>query len=157
MYNRITAYANKVFKLYKLLSEVTDKRQKPQIPTAKTVASITSMHFANLGSLNCLSQEIERKGLKKEIPSVSTIARSADTMDLDKIREAGRKIYQAARGKKMLSPFHGMWVGIVDGHEQITSAYCKCPYCKERIVTKKNGQKELQYYHQYTAFILAGP
>jgi len=78
-------------------------------------------------------------------------------MDLDKIRDAGREIYKTARKKKMLSSCHGMWVGVVDGHEQVTSPYCKCPYCKTRTVTKKNGQKELQYYHQYTAFILAGP
>jgi len=57
----------------------------------------------------------------------------------------------------MLSPYCGMWVGIVDGHEQTTSKYHKCSHCKSRIVTKKGGVKEVQYYHEFTAFILAGP
>jgi len=50
-----------------------------------------------------------------------------------------------------------MWVGVVDGHEQITTPYCRCPYCKKRTVTKKGGVKDVQYYHEFTAFILAGP
>ncbi len=50
-----------------------------------------------------------------------------------------------------------MWVGVVDDHEQIATPYCKCPYCKSRIVTKKGGVKDVQYYHEFTAFILAGP
>ena len=52
------------------------------------------MQFTNLGSLNNLSQEIAYKNFKK---AISTIARSAD----------------------MLDSCHGMWVGVVDGHEQI--------------------------------------
>ena len=57
----------------------------------------------------------------------------------------------------MLESYHGMRVGVVDGHEQITYSYCKCKYCKSRIVTKKDGVKDIQYYHEFTAFILAGP
>jgi len=115
------------------------------------------MQFSNLGSLNSLSQAISVKNLKKDIPSVSTIARSADSINLEEIRGVGIEIYKKARKSKMLDPCHGMWVGVVDGHEQITSPYCKCPYCKSRIVTKKDGVKDIQYYHEFTAFILAGP
>ncbi|MBA7508082.1 hypothetical protein ES705_00002 [subsurface metagenome] len=46
---------------------------------------------------------------------------------------------------------------VVDAHEQITTPYCRCPYCKKRTVTKKGGVKDVQYYHEFTAFILAGP
>ena len=112
------------------------------------------MHFTNQGSLNNLSQEIAYKNFKKDIPSVSTIARVADTMDLEEIRGVGIEIYAKARKSKMLDPCYGMWVGVVDGHEQITSPYCKCPYCKSRTVTKKDGVKDIQYYHEFTAFIL---
>ncbi|GAH07593.1 unnamed protein product, partial [marine sediment metagenome] len=132
------------------------KRLKPQIPTVKIVVAIIIMHFTNQGSLNNLSQEIAYKNFKKDIPSVSTIARTADTMDLEEIRRIGIEIYARARKKKMLESCYGMWVGVVDGHEQITSPYCKCPYCKSRTVTRKDGVKEIQYYHQFTAFILAG-
>jgi len=57
----------------------------------------------------------------------------------------------------MLSDCYGMWAGVVDAHKQITTPSCKCSYCKKRTVTKKGGVKEVQYYHQFTAFILAGP
>ena len=157
MYKKLIAYSNKIFNLFSIIVSITDGRLKPQIPTVKIVAAIIIMHFTNQGSLNNLSQEIAYKNFKADIPSVSTIARTADTMDLEEIRGVGIEIYARARKKKMLEPCHGMWVGVVDGHEQIVSPYCKCKYCKSRIVTKKGGVKEIQYYHEFTAFILAGP
>lgn len=157
MYRKLLRYSNKIFNLFSIITSITDGRLKPQIATAKITAAITIMHFSNLGSLNSLSQAISVKNLKKAVPSVSTIARVADSMDLDKIRSVGIEIYQKARKSKMLSPYCGMWVGIVDGHEQTTSKYHRCPHCKSRIVTKKGGVKEVQYYHEFTAFILAGP
>ena len=157
MYKKLIAYSNKIFNLFSIIVSITDGRLKPQIPTVKIVAAIIIMHFTNQGSLNNLSQEIAYKNFKAEIPSVSTIARTADTMNLEEIRGVGIEIYARARKKKMLEPCHGMWVGVVDGHEQITSPYCKCKYCKLRIVTRKGGVKDIQYYHEFTAFILAGP
>ncbi len=157
MYRKLIRYSNKIFNLFSIIASITDERLKPQIPTVKIVAAIIVMHFTNQGSLNNLSQEIAYKNFKKDIPSVSTIARVADTMDLEEIRGVGIEIYAKARKSKMLDPCYGMWVGVVDGHEQITSPYCKCPYCKSRTVTKKDGVKDIQYYHEFTAFILAGP
>ena len=157
MYKKLIAYSNKIFNLFSAIASITDERLKPQIATVKIVAAITVMHFTNLGSLNSLSQAISLNNLKKEIPSVSTIARTADTMDTEEIRSVGIEIYAKARKKKMLEACHGMWVGVVDGHEQTTSPYCKCKYCKSRIVTRKGGVKDIQYYHEFTAFILAGP
>ncbi len=157
MFRKLIRYSNKIFDLFTIIASVTDERIKAQIPTVKIVAAIIIMHFTNQGSLNSLSQEIAFKKLKACVPSVSTIARTADTMDLEEIRRVGLAIYKKARAKKMLKSYHGMWVGVVDGHEQITSAYCKCEYCKSRTVTRKDGVKDIQYYHEFTAFILAGP
>ncbi len=157
MYKKLIRYSDKIFDLFGLIASITDERIKPQIPTVKIVAAMIIMHFTNQGSLNNLSQEIAYKNFKAEIPSVSTIARTADTMDTEEIRGVGMEIYKKARKKKMLDPCHGMWVGVVDGHEQVTSPYCKCKYCKSRTVTKKGDVKEIQYYHEFTAFILAGP
>ena len=157
MYKKLIRYSNKIFNLFSIIATITDERLKPQIATVKIIAAIIVMQFSNLGSLNSLSQAISVKNLKKDIPSVSTIARSADSINLEEIRGVGIEIYKKARKSKMLDPCHGMWVGVVDGHEQITSPYCKCPYCKSRIVTKKDGVKDIQYYHEFTAFILAGP
>jgi hypothetical protein len=153
MFKRIIKYCCKCFNLFKIIDSVSDKRLKPQIGTVKIVTAILAMQFSNLGSLNNLSQALS----SGKYPSVSTIARVADTMNLDEIRNAGRAIYQKARKSKMLSKCYGRWIGIIDGHEITTSKYCKCSHCKSRIVTKKNKVKEYQYYHQFTAFILAGP
>ena len=157
MFKKLIRYSNKIFDLFTAVASITDKRIKAQIPTVKIVAAIIIIHFTNQGSLNNFSQEIANKRLKADIPSVSTIARVADTMDLEEIRAVGMAIYKKARAKKMLKPCHGMWVGVVDGHEQITSPYCKCKYCKSRTVTRKDGVKDIQYYHEFTAFMLAGP
>ena len=157
MFKKLIDYSNKIFDLFTIIALITDGRIKPQIPTVKIITAIIIMCFTNQGSLNGLSQEIAYKRLKGFLPSVSTIARTADSMDLDSVREVGLEIYKKARAKKMLDSCHGMWVGVVDGHEQTTSAYCKCKYCKSRTVTRKDGVKDIQYYHQFVAFILAGP
>ena len=81
MYRKLIAYSNKIFNLFGIISSITDERLKPQIATVKIVATIIIMHFTNLGSLNNLSQEIAFKNLKKDIPSVSTIARIADSLN----------------------------------------------------------------------------
>jgi len=157
MFKKLIDYSNKIFDLFSAVALIADRRIKPQIPTVKIITAIIIMYFTNQGSLHSLSQEIAYKKLKGFLPSISTIARAADSMDLDGIREVGLGIYKKARAAKMLSACHGMWVGVVDGHEQATSAYCKCGYCKERTVTGKDGVKDIQYYHQFVAFILAGP
>ena len=141
MFKRLIRYSNKIFNLFSIIDAITDQRIKPQIPTVKAVAAIIIMYFTNQGSLNSLSQEIAFKKLKADIPSISTIARVADTMDLDKIRDVGLEIYKKARAAKMLEPCHGMWVGVVDGHEQITSPYCKCKYCKKKDRYQKRRHK----------------
>jgi DNA-directed RNA polymerase subunit RPC12/RpoP len=153
MFKRIIKYCSRCFDLFNIMDSVSDKRLKPRIDTIKIVTAIICMQISNLGSLNNLSGAL----LSGKYPSVSTIARVADSMSLEQIRNAGKAIYQKARKSKMLSSYCGKWIGIVDGHEITTSAYCKCGHCRSRIVTKKNKVKEIQYYHQFTAFILARP
>jgi len=150
MFRRIIKYSNKHFSLFKILASITDRRIKPQIKTIKIVTAVICMQFANLGSLNNLSQKL----LTKEYPSVSTIARVADTISLDAIRDVGAYVYKRARKQKMLAPYQGIWIGIVDGHEITVSDYCKCSLCKKRKRKVKNGIK-YEYYHQFSAFVLA--
>ena len=111
------------------------------------------MQLANLGSLNSLSQALAHG----KYPSVSTIARTADSMDLDNIRNVGVGIYKRARKQKMLASYYGMWIGIVDGHEVTVSDFCKCSHCRKRKLKDKHGRIKYQYYHSFSAFILAGP
>jgi hypothetical protein len=151
MFKRIIKYSNRHFSLFKNLSSVTDKRLKPRIDTIKIVTAIICMQISNLGSLNSLSLAYGK------YPSVSTIARSADSVNLDQIRGAAVEVYRRARKQKMLSPYCGMWIGIVDGHEVTVSEFCKCGHCRKRKLKDKNGKVKYQYYHSFTSFILAGP
>ena len=151
MFKRIVKYSNKHFGLFKKLIYITDKRIKPRIATIRIATAIMCMQLSNLGSLNTLSQTLSYG----DYPSVSTIARVSETINLDDIRNIGACIYRKARGSKMLVSYCGMWIGIIDGHEIATSAYCKCGHCKRRKLKTKDGSTKYQYYHQFTAFILA--
>ncbi|MQY75542.1 MAG: hypothetical protein GH148_08475 [Clostridia bacterium] len=111
MYRKLMRYSNKIFNLFSIIATITDKRLKPQIATVKIVTAIIIMQFSNLGSLNSLCQTISLKNLKKAVPSVSTIARAADSLNLEEIRNIGIEIYARARKSKMLSSCYGMWVG----------------------------------------------
>ena len=148
MFRRAIRYSRNYFGLFDKLKNITDGRIKPRIATIKVAIAIFSIQLANLGSLNNFSQQVSS-------PSVSTIARSADTMSLCHIRDVGLQIYKKARRSKMLTAHHGRWIGIVDGKEITTSSYCKCRHCKKRKLRDKEGRLKYQYYHQFTAFILA--
>jgi len=152
MYRRLINYSSKHFGLFKKLASIADRRLKPQIATVKITAAIICMQLSNLGSLNNLSQALAYGAY----PSVSTIARVADSMELDGIRDIGLDIYKKARKSKMLSAYCGKWIGIIDGHEITTSSYLKCSHCKRRRLKTKDGAIKYQYYHQFTAFILTG-
>jgi len=148
MFRRALRYSQKTFRLYHRLKETKDKRIKPRIAAAKVAIYIFSLQLSSLGSLNNFSQSVT-------YPSVSTVARSADTMDLACIRDVNMDIYSKARRSKMLEPFSGRWIGIIDGKEITTSDYKKCSHCKKRKLRDKEGRLKYQYYHQFVAFILA--
>ena len=153
MFRRIIKYSSKYFDLFKNLLLITDKRTKPRIATIKIVIAIICMHLSNLGSLNSLSSALA----SGRYPSVSTIARVADSMNLVEIRQAAIEVYKRARKQKMLSAYRGMWIGIIDGHEVTVSEFCKCVHCRKRKLKDKDGKETYQYYHTFTAFMLAGP
>ena len=56
----------------------------------------------------------------------------------------------------MIQPFNGRYIGIIDGHEICSSDLHRCGLCSVRNVSKIEGVVKLNYYHRYTAFILAG-
>ncbi len=159
MYRRIVRYSNKHFNLFEKLNAITDSRERPQITTADVCKSITSMMLANLGSLNRLSDAISFGAMDaavERVPSITTIARTADSINLDDIREILKENYLKARRAKMIEDFAGKAIGIVDGHENISSYIPKCSHCSTRDVSKAEGVEKLQYYHRFVAFILAG-
>ena len=104
MFRRIIKYSNKHFSFFKKLQYIADRRIKPQIDTIKILTAIICMQLSNLGSLNNLSQAL-RYG---SYPSVSTIARVADSIVLDGIRDLGAGICKMARKSKMITPYCGM-------------------------------------------------
>ncbi len=160
MFKRIIDYSNKHFNLFDLVDNITDSRQKPQIACSDIAASILSMLFSNLGSLNKYntSREISYVlDIAAKVPSSSTVARASDTIDLDAIRDILKAIYLKAKRKKMIEPFYGKYIGIIDGHEIFSSDIHWCKACSVRNVSKVEGEIKLNYYHRYVAFILAGP
>ena len=159
MFKRIISYSNKYFNLFNLIDDITDLRAKPQISTTDISSSIISILFTNLGSLNKFNQarDISYAGnIASRIPSASTVARAADSIDLDYIREILKTIYLKAKRSKMVSPCLGKWIGIIDAHEICSSDIHRCNLCSIRNVSKIEGEVKLNYFHRYTAFILAG-
>jgi len=148
MFRKAVRYSRNYFSLFKRLKNISDRRIRPRITTTEVAIAIFSVQLANLGSLNNFAQQVSS-------PSVSTIARSSDTMSLDDIREVNLQVYKKARRSKMLTAHHGRWIGIIDGKEITTSDYCKCSHCKRIKLRDKEGRLKYQYYHQFTAFILA--
>ena len=78
-------------------------------------------------------------------------------MDLNCLREILKSIYLKAKRSKMIEPYLGKYIGIIDGHEICSSDICKCSLCSIRNVSKIETVEKLNYFHRYTAFILAGP
>ncbi len=160
MFKRIIKYSNKYFKLFSLINNISDGRAKPQIKPSDISSSILSLLFSNLGSLNRFNQSREISSIASaigRIPSSSTIARTSDSLDLDAIREILKSIYLKAKRSKMIEPYCGKYIGVIDGHEICSSDIHWCKDCSIRNVSKIEGEIKLNYYHRYTAFILAGP
>jgi hypothetical protein len=159
MLKRIINYSNKYFNLSDLILDISDLRAKPQIACSDIATSIMSILFSNLGSLNKFNQSryfSYAKNMVLKVPSASTVARSADTIDLDYVREILKSIYLKAKRSRMIEAFNGRYIGIVDGHEITSSNLHKCALCSVRNVSMIEGVLKLNYYHRYSAFILAG-
>jgi len=159
MFKRIVNYSNKYFNLFSLIDNISDGRQKPQVNPSDISASILSLLFSNLGSLNKFntSRDISAvANMAGKVPSSSTIGRSADTIDLDGLRDILKSIYLKARRSKMIGPYCSKYIGIIDGHEICSSDIHWCDDCSIRNVSKIEGEVKLNYYHRYVAFILAG-
>jgi hypothetical protein len=160
MFQRIIKYSNKYFDLFSLIGNISDGRQKPQIATSDIAASILSILFCGLGSLNKFNTSknfSSVSNLAGRVPSSSTIARASDTVDLDALRQILKSIYLKAKRSKMIEPFNGRCIGIIDGHEICSSGIHWCKACSIRNVSKIEEEIKLNYYHKYVAFILAGP
>ena len=154
MLNRILSYADRHFAIEDKLDRITDDRRRLQIPTSHISQKVLTLMLTNLGSLNQLKAASSLDLLQS--PSVSTIARSADTMDIEAIRNTLKEMYLSARKKKMIGDICGRSIGVLDGHEVTSSNIHKCESCRVRNVSKIEGVINLQYYHSFVAFILAG-
>lgn len=160
MFKRIINYSNKYFNLFDLIEDISDLRKKPQISCSDVSSSILSLLFSNLGSLNKFNQARDISTVSKiaaKVPSASTVSRAADTLDLDCLRKILKSIYLKAKRSKMIEPYLGKYIGIVDGHEICSSDIHWCSACSVRNISKIEGVVKLNYFHKYTTFILAGP
>lgn len=136
MFARIIKYSNKYFNLFGLIEDITDSREKSQIATSDIAASILSILFCSLGSLN----KFNVSNITAKVPSASTIGRSADSIDLDYLRQILKSIYLKAKRSKMIEPYLGRYIGVVDGHEICSSEIHWCNGCSIRNVSKIKGE-----------------
>ena len=160
MFKRIIDYSNKYFKLFDLIKNTSDARAKPQISSADISTSILSILFCNLGSLNRFNQSKDISmvsNISDRTPSAATIARSVDTIDADYLRKVLKAIYLKAKRSKMIDSYYEKYIGAVDGHEICSSDIHKCCHCSTRNISRAQRVVKLNYYHRYTAFVLAGP
>ena len=89
---------------------------------------------SNLGSFNKFNQsrDISYAGnIVCRIPSASTVARVAHSIDVDTLRKIAQFIYYKAKRLKMISPYCGKW-----SCEICSNSICKCSLCNIRNVSK---------------------
>ena len=120
------------------------------------------MHALRLGSHNALGQQLKMPerwepwvGNRK--PSVRTIERSTESMDIAGQRDMLATIARAAKRKKVFRRLYPdvHWVGALDGQEPYCSFKRCCPQCLRRELTI-NDRPVIQYYHRYVVLQLVG-
>ena len=145
-----------------VLACIGDSRVSPRIPARSVWLSVFGMHALRLGSHNALGQQLKMPkrwepwvGNRK--PSVRTIERSTESMDIAGQRDILATIARAAKRKKVFRRLYPdvHWVGALDGQEPYCSFKRCCPQCLTRELTI-NDRPVIQYYHRYVVLQLVG-
>jgi hypothetical protein len=147
---RLLAYTCKTLNLLSVLGQVTDARQYPQIPTISIIQTVLAMCIARLGSLNAIEQLKTSVFLRQQtggiVASADSIGRIISLVHTDGLRAVNHRLYERLkRNKSFQTPWHGLVVLAVDGHELHATYKRHCFGCLER----KIGEEErIQYYHR---------
>jgi len=116
------------------------------------------MCLARLGSLNALEQTRSARPWPRWIggalPSADSVGRICAGMDPSTIRALSQRVYlRLKRNKALPSPWHGLVVLVLDGHESHATYRRQCPGCLQRQVGPP-GKQKTQYYHRYVSGVL---
>lgn len=151
MLSRFARYMEKTWGFENVLARIGDSRVSSRIPARSVWLSVFGMHALRLGSHNALGQQLKMPkrwepwvGNRK--PSVRTIERSTESMDIAGQRDILATIARAARRKKVFRRLYPdvHWVGALDGQEPYCSFKQCCPQCLTREL-KINERPVIQY------------
>jgi len=118
------------------------------------------MFLARLGSLNALEKTRASKAWSRWIagdsPSADSMGRICGLLNHDDLRAVNHHVYsRLKRNKALPTPWHGLVMLILDGHESHSTYRRHCSGCLERDVTVKNQrgetEKRKQFYHRHVA------
>lgn len=125
------------------------------IPAPRVAHGAVVMFFSRLGSLNALEQtrsaRLWPKCIGGPLPSADSFGRICAGMDPSPIRAVSRRVYvRLKRNKALASPWHGLVVLVLDGHESHATYRRHCAGCLQRQVGPP-GKQRTQYYHRYVS------
>ncbi len=143
-----------------LLGDLTETHEDAQISTGDGAKALFVIPLAQMGSLNGAEQTSGsrswRKVIGRELPSADTLARVAQRVSLDEIRDVMAAHYaKLKRNKALPAPKHGLIALVLDGHETMSSYLRCCGSCLTRRVRTVEGERE-QRYHRYVVASLVG-
>jgi hypothetical protein len=160
MLRRALAYGQKIFGLDRELGALVDKRTKPQIPARVFARALLILWLCRVPSFHALEavgrRGVGRRFLRHGMPGADQLANISEILDVPGLRATLQRMYKRLVRNKVLQPFRGHRLAVIDGHE-INASYRRCcPACQKRRITV-NGQKRIQYYHRVVVLMLVGP
>jgi hypothetical protein len=157
---RLLRYGQKIFGILSALDRLSDPRTKPEIPAAAFFRALLVLFVGRLPSFNALDQHRAQGALRRfvrgRLPGADQLANFSELIPLDELRALLGSLYRRASRNKVLRPFHGHRLAVVDGHEINCSYKRCCPHCQQRELLV-GGQPRTQYYHRAVIFQLVGP
>jgi hypothetical protein len=158
--SRALTYGQKIFNLNRELANLRDSRRKPEIPAPVFHVAFLMLWLCRSPSFLMLEEAgrlgAGRRFLRHAMPSADQLARMSEGLDPKGLRAIlGRMCHRLGRNKVLL-PFQGHRLAVVDGHEINASYHRCCNKCQTRKLTV-NGEKRIQYYHRAVIFQLVGP
>lgn len=160
MLSRALTYGQKIFNLNRELAGLRDSRRKPEIPAPVFHVAFLMLWLCRSPSFLMLEEAgrlgAGRRFLRHAMPSADQLARMSEGLDPDGLRAILGRMYHRLGRNKVLLPFQGHRLAVVDGHEINASYHRCCKKCQTRKLTV-NGEKRIQYYHRAVIFQLVGP
>ena len=163
---RFQRYSEKVFGLRSHAEHLRDGRRHAQVSTLSCFLAVFFMFASFERSLNSLEERL-RDPLRRRRwnrlcgtrpPSADTIGYCFSRFDLDSLRAMIHHLYTVLQRNHHVARLRvgNLRALSVDGHELFASYLRACPWCSQRIVHTKRGDR-IQFYHRVVvAEVVAG-